>query len=48
MSCSARLITTAPSAAAIVASHQKIADLFFELKIIPRHVDVAAATWGLR
>jgi len=32
-------------APAIAASQQKIADLFFELKIIPRRVDVAAASW---
>ena len=34
-----------PMAPAIAASQQKIADLFFELKIIPRRVDVAAASW---
>jgi len=34
-----------PVNAAILASQQKIADVFFELKIIPRAVDVAKAAW---
>jgi sulfonate transport system substrate-binding protein len=37
-----------PLNADIVASQQKIADLFFELKIIPKKIDVAAASWGVR
>lgn len=34
-----------PLTPGVVADQQKIADTFYELKLIPRHLDIASVTW---
>lgn len=39
-----RVYGTVPVTADVIADQQKLADLFYELKLIPEHIDVAKAT----